>query len=137
MWIDHRSLIATVGQASDREVAADIARESLVLLRNQPVSWQAGQTEVPVLPLLPNKKILITGAAADSLRLLCGGWTNHWQGPVDDSVTEFPHQQEAVGDALARVYQGDIIVKPGYTLAHGQDEADVSGMATAMQSVNE
>jgi beta-glucosidase len=150
-----RALIPTVGQPEDRAVATDIARESLVLLRNRVVRWGGGHgaaaaggggTEAPALPLPPGLKILVTGAAADSLRLLCGGWTNHWQGPVDDSLTEFPHKsqrhgdggQETVGDALYRMYTGgNVVVQPGYTLVHGQDSADVSKMASAMRSVND
>ena len=127
-----RSLIPTVGQAEDRAVAGDIARESLTLLRNRFVEWEQG-SRFPTLPLPPGLKVLITGAAADSRRLLCGGWTNHWQGPVDDSPTEFPHQQETVGQAFARMYSaGETVIEPGYTLAHGQDAADISGVSQAI-----
>ena len=112
-----RALIPTVGQDRDREIATDIARESLTLLRNEPVTWLGVTEAVPVLPLPPNKKILVTGAAADSLRLLCGGWTNHWQGPVDDSPTEFPHQQKTVGNALKSMYTGGQIVSK-FTSTH-------------------
>lgn len=146
-----RALIPTVGQPSDREVAADMARESLVLLRNRKVQWESTGSggaygEVPALPLPPDKTVLVTGAAADSLRLLCGGWTGHWQGPVDDSITEFPHKsqshgldggQQSVGDALKHIYSGgNVIVQPGMTLVHGQDTPDLSKMQSAMDSIN-
>ena len=58
----------TVGQAEDRAVAGDIARESLTLLRNRFVEWEQG-SRFPTLPLPPGLKVLITGAAADSRRL--------------------------------------------------------------------
>ena len=114
------SLIPTVGQQSDRDDATDIARESLTLLRNDDAT-----DGLPTLPLRPNAKVLLTGPAADSRRLLCGGWTLHWQGPVDDSVTEFPHQQQTVAEAFTQLHTaqgGEVVVESGMTLVHGKWE---------------
>jgi hypothetical protein len=67
-----------------------------------------------------------------------GGWTNHWQGPVDDSQTEFPHQQKTVGGALREMYTGgEVVIQPGYTLVHGQDAADESKLQSAMDTLND
>eukprot|EP00736_Rhodelphis_marinus_P008728 Rmarinus@m.26209 len=67
-------LIPTVGSDADREVALNLARESIVLLRN----------DNDVLPLTHASNVLVTGPAADSLRVLTGGWSIHWQGAHDD-----------------------------------------------------
>jgi beta-glucosidase len=115
-------LIKTVGQQADRDVAKDIARESLVLLENE----QAADGS-PTLPLRPQQHVFLTGPAIDSRRLLSGGWTLHWQGPVDDSETEFPHQQETIKSALSRLHRGQmglvgVTAHPGIELAHGKQE---------------
>jgi beta-glucosidase len=40
-----------------------------------------------ILPLDTSqpKKVLITGPAANSLKILAGAWAVHWQGAIDDS----------------------------------------------------
>jgi beta-glucosidase len=84
------------------------------------------------LPLSPTARLLVTGPAADSRRLLCGGWTNHWQGPVDDSATEFPHLQPTVAQKLAELHGTEnVLVQPGITFTHGAD-GDVSGADAAL-----
>eukprot|EP01051_Picozoa_sp_SAG22_P015083 SAG22_NODE_1922_length_3307_cov_1.973504_1_plen_385_part_00 len=124
-------LIPTVGQADDRAVAADIARQSLVLLENTGGA----------LPLAAGARILVTGPAADSRRLLCGGWTNHWQGPVDDSESEFPYQQPTVAQKLRELHgAANVVTEPGITFAHrtsepsNSDAHDASGRAAALQT---
>ncbi|WP_163194544.1 glycoside hydrolase family 3 protein [Clostridium thermarum] len=57
------------GSKEHREVAKEAVRETLVLLKND-----------GVLPLKKSQKIYITGPAADSVGLQCGGWTIDWQG---------------------------------------------------------
>ena len=61
---------SVVGGADHRELARQAVRESLVLLKNQN----------NVLPLNPKSRILVVGAAADSLAQQAGGWTVDWQG---------------------------------------------------------
>lgn len=122
-------LIDTVGQEADRLVAKEIAKESLVLLKNDPIDGD-GQL---ALPLRPSQKVFLTGPHSNSRRLLCGGWTLHWQGPVDDSETEFPYQQETISQALTRLRSaraahvfgnanGGVVTQPGLQLAHGSAE---------------
>lgn len=66
-----RSLIASVGSASHREVARQCVRESLVLLKN----------ENDFLPLSKNvSRIHIAGKSAIDIGNQCGGWTISWQG---------------------------------------------------------
>jgi beta-glucosidase len=65
------ALTAEIGSAEHRAVARECVRESLVLLKN----------ENHVLPLSKNlKHLVVAGAAADDLKIQCGGWTVSWQG---------------------------------------------------------
>jgi beta-glucosidase len=66
---------------ADRLIALEAARESLTLAKNSgvlPLSW-----------LSSGNTILVTGPAADSVVNLCGGWTIHWQGMLNDN--EIPY----------------------------------------------
>jgi beta-glucosidase len=58
------------GSAAFEAAAYDAAAESITLLKN----------ENGILPLSTNKKILVTGPNANSMRTLNGGWTYSWQG---------------------------------------------------------
>ncbi|KAI9906463.1 hypothetical protein PsorP6_004759 [Peronosclerospora sorghi] len=62
--------IALVGQNESQELALELARESIILLKN----------EDNILPLSANSEVLLTGHAADNVGLLCGGWSLRWQG---------------------------------------------------------
>ncbi len=65
------ALTAQIGSAEHRAVARECVRESLVLLKN----------ENHVLPLSKKiKHLVVVGAAADDLKIQCGGWTISWQG---------------------------------------------------------
>jgi beta-glucosidase len=85
-----------------RALARRAVRESLVLLKNN------GRT----LPLAPNKKILVVGRSADSLRNQAGGWSLDWQGAKNTNA-DFPAGEtilagirEAAGNANV-VYSED------------------------------
>jgi len=52
-----------------RDIARRAVRESLVLLKNN-----------GLLPLAPNKHVLVTGDGADNISKQSGGWTITWQG---------------------------------------------------------
>jgi beta-glucosidase len=69
-----------LGSPEHREVARQAVRESLVLLKN----------ENKLLPLAPEKRVLVAGDGADSIPKQCGGWTLTWQG-TDISNKLFPH----------------------------------------------
>lgn len=63
------------GSAEHIEEAYKMAAESITLLKN----------EKSVLPLTKNDKILVTGATANSMKYLNGGWTYTWQGENADT----------------------------------------------------
>ncbi|CEG41446.1 RxLR-like protein [Plasmopara halstedii] len=71
--------IALVGQNESRQAALDLARESIILLKN----------ENNVLPLNVNSDVFLTGHAADNVGLLCGGWSLRWQGVSGNNL--FPN----------------------------------------------
>ncbi|MDE1191096.1 MAG: glycoside hydrolase family 3 N-terminal domain-containing protein [Arachidicoccus sp.] len=54
----------------------NIASECITLLKNQN----------NILPLNKNKKILVTGASANTMRSLDGGWSRVWQGTTSDET---------------------------------------------------
>ncbi len=65
------ALTAQIGSPEHRAVARECVRESLVLLKN----------DRHALPLSKHlKHLAVIGAAADDLKIQCGGWTVSWQG---------------------------------------------------------
>ncbi|KAG0218672.1 hypothetical protein BGX33_006427 [Mortierella sp. NVP41] len=85
--LSDEKLLPLVGSLQDVEAAKDAARESITVLKNLD----------GVLPLLKsksdrksskngngNKRIFVTGPAADSIRALSGGWSIKWQGAETD-----------------------------------------------------
>lgn len=70
---------ATVQAMQAPELARRAVRESLVLLKHRP----------GLLPLKANAKVLVVGAAADSLAHQSGGWSVTWQGR-DTTNADFP-----------------------------------------------
>jgi beta-glucosidase len=91
-----------------RPLARRAVRESLVLLKNN------GRT----LPLAPNKKILVVGRSADSLRNQTGGWSLDWQGTKNTNA-DFPAGEtilagirEAAGNANVVYSEDAATVRP-------------------------
>uniref|UniRef100_K3W7X0 beta-glucosidase n=1 Tax=Globisporangium ultimum (strain ATCC 200006 / CBS 805.95 / DAOM BR144) TaxID=431595 RepID=K3W7X0_GLOUD len=68
--------VENIGQAEDKRIALQLARESIVLLKNRN----------NILPLQENSTVFLTGHAADNVGLLCGGWTLTWQGVSGNSM---------------------------------------------------
>ena len=66
------------GSTEHASVALQAAEESLVLLKNTD----------NILPLAKNKKILLTGPNANSMRSLNGGWSYTWQGSNAEDCSE-------------------------------------------------
>ncbi|MBR2199108.1 MAG: glycoside hydrolase family 3 C-terminal domain-containing protein, partial [Fibrobacter sp.] len=58
-----------IGSAEHRAIAREAVQKSLVVLKNE-----------KVLPLSKTSKIYLTGSAATSTGIQCGGWTQGWQG---------------------------------------------------------
>ncbi|ONH94278.1 hypothetical protein PRUPE_7G007600 [Prunus persica] len=77
------SLVHQLGSQEHRELAREVVRRSLVLLKN------GESAEKPLIPL-PKKtsKILVAGSHADNLGYQCGGWTIEWQGLSGNNLTE-------------------------------------------------
>lgn len=71
--------VGKVGQAEDKEVALQLARESIIVLKNQD----------DILPLQKNAQVFLTGHAANDVGLLCGGWSLVWQGVAGNNM--FPN----------------------------------------------
>lgn len=59
-----------VGQQEDKQLALQLGRESIILLKNRD----------NLLPLRKSSSVFLTGQAADNVGFLCGGWTLIWQG---------------------------------------------------------
>ena len=70
---------ATMEAMQAPELARRAVRESLVLLKNRP----------GLLPLPPTGRVLVVGAAADSLPHQAGGWSVTWQGR-DTTNADYP-----------------------------------------------
>lgn len=79
--------LGNIGKPESKEKALQAARESIVLLKN----------EKGILPLLKTKKVVITGATANSKLALCGGWTYRFAARSD---WWFPAEMPTVFDAL-------------------------------------
>ena len=78
----HQPFVDSVGSAEDRAASLALARESIVLLKNDaPASTHARR---PLLPLdlteLKTQRLLVVGPTAHSVRYQTGGWSGHWQG---------------------------------------------------------
>jgi len=68
------------GSAEHRQVARDIAAQTLVLLKN----------EGDIVGQLKNKtNILLTGEGSAHLGYQCGGWTREWQGISTATIADF------------------------------------------------
>lgn len=102
---------ALIGSDKHRKVAQQAVRESLVLLKN----------DAQLLPLSPNKRILLAGDAADNIGKQSGGWTITWQGtnnqnsdfPGGSSIYDgFAEQVKAAGGQIELSVDGSYQHKP-------------------------
>jgi beta-glucosidase len=84
-----------IGSAAHRALAREAVRKSLVLLKN----------ERGTLPLNPHARILVAGAAADSIGAQTGGWTIDWQGDHNANA-DFPGATSIFGGIKAAVAAG-------------------------------
>ncbi len=91
------------GSAEFTQINFQAASEALTLLKNKD----------NILPLAKNKKILLTGAAANSLTPLNGAWTHTWQGLAEKYN---PKDKQTVYQALqAKLGAGNVVYVEGTT----------------------
>ncbi|KAG6976281.1 hypothetical protein JG688_00001524 [Phytophthora aleatoria] len=64
------NFVSMVGSEEDKTAALNMARESIVLLKNAE----------DVLPLPKNASVFLTGHSANNVGYQCGGWSKAWQG---------------------------------------------------------
>lgn len=89
-YVEPSEAASLVGNDESMETATKLARESMVLLKNEPVTEEGD----PVLPLSGDEEMLVTGpgVSPDGLdnRILMqhGGWTLGWQGIEDGGFSE-------------------------------------------------
>ena len=95
-----------IDEAAVREKARKAAEGTFVLLKN----------EASLLPLKPNISVCILGPAADSVGVLCGGWTIEWLGKSDNP---------AVGGKTFREAVTQFLEAGGGAVTDHPDEADV------------
>lgn len=104
-----------IGTAEHREVARRAARQSMVLLKDDP----------KILPFPANSKVLVAGAGADNVPMLVGGWSMNWQGtglankdfPGSTSVyAGLKKTLEANGGAATLSRDGSFTDKPDYAV---------------------
>ncbi len=75
------------GSQEFRKVAYETAVESITLLKN----------EKNILPLPANKKVLVTGPNANSMRSLNGGWSYSWLG---DKTEQYAGEYNSILEAV-------------------------------------
>jgi len=130
-----------LGGQADQNASLAMARASMTLLQNAPVPGVTGGA--PILPLtgwLPAKpNVLVVGPAADSLAVLCGGWSLEWQGAT--GCVFQPGVGSTIGDAVAALGEAlvgaNVTVFPGvtFTSADAGDLATVTSLAAAAHVV--
>lgn len=104
-----------IGTAEHREVARRAARQSMVLLKDDP----------KILPFPANSKVLVAGAGADNVPMLVGGWSMNWQG-TGLSNKDFPGSTsiyaglkqalETNGGTATLSRDGSFAAKPDYAV---------------------
>lgn len=91
------------GSRKHAEEAEAAAVESMVLLKN----------EAETLPLKGQKKLLLTGPNANSMRALNGGWSYTWQGNRAD---EFAGSHNTILEAMQQRFgKENVLYEPGLT----------------------
>ena len=89
------------GSQEFRKAAYETAVESMTLLKN----------ENNILPLSSNKKILVTGPNANSMRSLNGGWSYSWLG---DKTEQYAGEYNTILEAVRKnAGEKNVIYSPG------------------------
>lgn len=100
-----------VGSEEFAAVSLQAAREALTLLKN----------EGNYLPLAKNKKVLVTGPAANLRSVLNSGWTYTWQG---NEESLYPKNKKTILEAIqAKIGAERVAYVPGSTFDEALDIA--------------
>ncbi|MEO8533649.1 MAG: glycoside hydrolase family 3 N-terminal domain-containing protein [Flavobacterium sp.] len=100
------------GSAEHIQEAYKTAAESITLLKNKDA----------VLPLNKSEKILVTGATANSMKNLNGGWSYNWQGENSDT---YAAEKLTILEAFqAKLGKENVLYTPG-TDIEKEDEAEI------------
>lgn len=89
-YADESQVGELVGNDESVQMSTDIAKESMVLLKNDPVT-EGGD---PALPLSGDENLLVTGPGVspsgieNRILMQYGGWTLGWQGIEDGGLSE-------------------------------------------------
>ena len=103
----------------DQEQVLDMARQSLILVKNEGSSLPIAVTD--------NLKILVTGPTSDSLVYQSGGWTGEWQGvPVSDEDKYFTYGNSVL-EAMKSTFHSDNVRHSCGVDIMGDDCDDASG----------
>ena len=97
------ALVSKIGTDESRQVALQAARESMTLLKNTK----------NLLPLLQDRKVLVTGPTANSLLSLNNGWTYVWQG---NNADLYPKDRPTILQAIEAKVGKNMTFVPGTTL---------------------
>ncbi len=89
--------LSRIGEEKSAEMAREAARESIVLIRN----------ENETLPLKKPRKIVVTGATANSKVPLCGGWTYRFAAQSD---WWFPENMPTIYSAVRKKFADSEVV---------------------------
>ena len=107
-----------IGHPQHRALARRAVRESLVLLKN----------EGTVLPIAPESRVLVAGAAASSIPSQLGGWSMTWQGD-DIGNADFPGAASIL-DGVREAVEG-----AGGAVDHRQFSDVLAGLAESLPDV--
>lgn len=119
----HYSDYPKFGSKEFEKAAYDMAAESITLLKN---------TE-NILPLAKNKKVLVTGPNANSMRTLNGAWTYSWQG---EKTEEYAGQYNTILEAVKKeIGEKNVLYQPGvsYKMDGAYYEDQLDGLEEAIK----
>lgn len=128
------SLVDQVGSAEDWELSLNGSRAAITLLKNNDFNSNG----TPVLPITAPQtaNIFLTGPTADAIPSQTGGWSIHWQGPLNGSeipqgisVLHGMKNHGLFGDGSRVTYNAGVSLKA--TDTSGVDTAAVAALAAA------
>ncbi|MCK8520800.1 glycoside hydrolase family 3 C-terminal domain-containing protein [Aquimarina sp. D1M17] len=109
------------GSSSSVALSYIAASESITLLKNTD----------NILPLSKEKKVLVTGPTANSMKYLNGGWSYTWQGEKSD---EYAKDKLTILEAFeAKVGKQNVLYSPGVSIF---EEIDIANAVSQARNVD-